>query len=190
MKNSLTTTRIATMLGVSGQTIANWIDQGRLRADRTPGGHRRVSPQDLMAFLAAQRLTIPTDLADQQHTLLVVEDDPQVGPWLVSQLMQARSDLRILLAQDGYTAGELVARERPATIVLDIYLPGIDGYEVCRRIKANPETAASVVIAMTGNHSPDVQAEILAAGAVACLPKPVVLDELLCRLDQCLPVFA
>jgi CheY-like chemotaxis protein len=43
---------------------------------------------------------------------------------------------------------------------------------------------------MTGNHTPDVQAEILAAGAVACLPKPVVLDELLCRLDRCLPVLA
>jgi len=190
MKNSLTTTKVATMLGVSGQTIANWIDQGILRAERTPGGHRRVTRQDLMAFLAAKNLAIPPELADQQHTLLVVEDDPQVGPWLVAQLIRSRPDLRVLLAQDGFTAGELVARQRPATIILDIYLPGLDGYEVCRRIKASPETAGSVVIAMTGSHSPDVQAEIIAAGAIACLAKPVDVDALLSHLDLRLPALA
>lgn len=190
MKKSLTTTQVATMLGVTSQTIANWIDRGKLRAERTVGGHRRVVPQDLMAFLAAQGMAIPEELADRQHTMLVVEDDPQVGPWLVSRIASARPDLRILLAQDGFAAGELVAAERPATILLDIYLPGIDGFEVCRRIKSREETAESTVIAMTAHATEDVQEVILEAGAIICMPKPIDLEALLGLLDENLPAIA
>ncbi len=190
MKNSLTTTKVAQMLGVTSQTIANWIDRGKLRAERTVGGHRRVMPQDLMAFLASQGMSIPGELVDCQHTLLVVEDDPQVGPWLVSRIAAARPDLRILLAQDGFTAGELVASERPATVILDIYLPGIDGFEVCRRIKGRIETAGSTVIAVTAHANDDIRDEILEAGAVTCLAKPIDVDVLLTLIHEHLPTMA
>jgi excisionase family DNA binding protein len=188
MKRTLSTTRVAALLGVSSQTIANWIDQGRLRAGRTPGGHRRVEAQDLMAFLAARGLPIPDELVDRRHTLLVVEDDPQVGPWLVLRLTTARPDLRVLLAQDGFRAGELVARERPETVLLDIYLPGLDGFEVCRRVKSSPETKDTLVIAMSANNTPDVRDTVLQAGAAAFLPKPVDFARLLALLAQRVPL--
>lgn len=187
MNANLTTTMIADMLGVSSQTIANWIDQGRLKASRTPGGHRRVARQDLMAFLAAQSLPIPDELADRDHTVLIVEDDPQLGPWLLSQVALVRPDLRLLLAQDGFAAGELVARECPGVIILDVYLPGQDGFEVCRRIKANPRTAGATVIAVTGHTSSDVHEAIVDAGAETCLTKPVELPTLIALVDDALP---
>ena len=161
MKNVLSTTQVATMLGVSSQTIANWIDQGQLRAARTPGGHRRVEAADLEEFLAARGMRLPESEPERQHTLLVVEDDPQVGPWLVLQLTTARPDLHVLLAQDGFRAGELVALQRPDTVLLDIYLPG-----------------------------PDVRDTILEAGAIAFLPKPVNLSRLLCAIAEHQPVGA
>ena len=187
MKRSLSTTRVAGLLGVSSQTIANWIDQGQLRAGRTPGGHRRVARADLLAFLSARGLPVPDELAERRPTLLVVEDDPQVGPWLVLRLGMTRPDLRILLAQDGFQAGELVARERPDTALLDIYLPGLDGFEVCRRLKAGVATRDITVIAMSANDTPDVREAILAAGALAFLPKPVDFARLLPLLARCVP---
>jgi excisionase family DNA binding protein len=190
MKKTMSTTQVASLLGVSSQTIANWIDQGQLPAGRTPGGHRRVEAQDLLAFLAARGLPIPEELVDREHTLLVVEDDPQLGPWIVAQLVAARPDLRVLLAQDGFMAGELVAVERPATILLDIYLRGLDGFEVCRRIKSRPETSATNVIAVTAHATPEVCETITEAGALECLPKPVDLAALLGLLAKCMPVKA
>lgn len=187
MRRTLSTTRVAALLGVSSQTIANWIDNGQLRAGRTPGGHRRVDSQDLLAFLSARGLSVPEELADRRHTVLVVEDDPQVGPWLVLRLTTARPDLRVLLAQDGFRAGELVAAERPDTVLLDIYLPGLDGYEVCRRIKARPETAETTVIAMSANNTPDVRETIIDCGAAAFLPKPVDFARILTLLSQRVP---
>jgi excisionase family DNA binding protein len=185
MRRSLSTTQVAAMLGVSSQTIANWIDQGQLSAGRTPGGHRRVQAKDLLAFLTARGLRVPDELAERPHTLLVVEDDPQVGPWLVMRLNSVRPDLRVLLAQDGFRAGELVASERPDTVLLDIYLPGLDGFEVCRRLKARRNTAGITVIAMSANNTPDVRETILEAGAIAFLPKPVDFSRLLAMLEQC-----
>ena len=190
MKNVLSTTQVATMLGVSSQTIANWIDQGQLRAARTPGGHRRVEAADLEEFLAARGMRLPESEPERQHTLLVVEDDPQVGPWLVLQLTTARPDLHVLLAPDGFRAGELVALQRPDTVLLDIYLPGLDGFEVCRRLKSRPETSGITVIAMSANDTPDVRDTILEAGAIAFLPKPVNLSRLLCAIAEHQPVGA
>lgn len=190
MKSTLSTTQVAMMLGVTSQTIANWIDQGQLRASRTPGGHRRIDAGDLEDFLTARGMRMPEELTERPHTILVVEDDPQVGPWLALQLATARPDLRVLLAPDGFRAGELVALAQPDTVVLDIYLPGLDGFEVCRRLKGRPETAGITVIAMSANDTPDVRDTILEAGAVAFLPKPVNLSRLLCAIAEHQPVTA
>jgi two-component system, OmpR family, response regulator len=187
MKRNLSTTQVAELLGVSAQTIANWIDNGRLPAGRTPGGHRRVTAQDLVAFLTASGLPLPAGLVDRRHTVLVVEDDPQVGPWLVLRLTTVRPYLRVLLAQDGFRAGEMVATEKPDTMLLDIYLPGLDGFEVCRRVKERPETRATDVIAMSAHDTPDVREAILAAGATCFLPKPVDFARLLAVLAQRTP---
>lgn len=188
MKRTMSTTRVAELLGVSAQTIANWIDNGRLPAGRTPGGHRRVHAQDLVAFLAGSGLPLPAELVERRHTVLVVEDDPQVGPWLVLRLATVRPDLRVLLAQDGFRAGEMVATERPDTMLLDIYLPGLDGFEVCRRVKERPETRGTDVIAMSAHDTSDVREAILAAGATCFLPKPVDFARLLAVLAQRAPV--
>jgi DNA-binding response OmpR family regulator len=120
----------------------------------------------------------------------VVEDDPQVGPWLVLRLSTVRPDLRVLLAADGFRAGELVATEKPDLMLLDIYLPGLDGFEVCRRVKAARATAGIRVIAMSANDTPEVRATILAAGAAAFLPKPIDFGKLLTLVPQPEPATA
>jgi CheY-like chemotaxis protein len=70
-------------------------------------------------------------------------------------------------------------------VLLDVMMPGIDGVEVCRAIKADPETQDTRVVAMTGHHTPELERRIRAAGAELLLKKPFGTDEVLaaCALD-------
>ena len=78
-----------------------------------------------------------------------------------------------MTAADGFEAGRLVATFRPDVVLLDLRMPGLDGFQVCRTIKGDSETAATVVIAMTGYHTVETEARIVECGAVRCLSKPI-----------------
>ena len=62
MAKNLSTFAIAEMLHVDPGSVANWIDQGLLKAHRTPGGHRRVASEDLVMFLREHKMPIPAEL--------------------------------------------------------------------------------------------------------------------------------
>jgi CheY-like chemotaxis protein len=141
-----------------------------------------------VGFLKRQGLRIPPELqAAAAPTVLLVDDDPGVGPWLSQVLISQRPDCRVLLAQDGYSAGEAVTAERPDVVILDLYMPGLDGFAVCRKIKSRPATRKTVVIAITAHFSPEAEKAILDAGAAACLAKPIDTTALRRLLDRMLP---
>ncbi len=174
----LTTFVIANMLGVSDQSVSNWIDAGQLVAERTPGGHRRVLPEDLIRFLKQKNMRIPPELDPAPPTVLVVDDETEVAEWIASQLRERCGGCRILLAHDGFDAGRIVVTERPDVVVLDLYMPGMDGFEVCRRIKADARTAMTKVVAVTAHPSAQAERAIGEAGAEGYLPKPLKGEQL------------
>ena len=174
----LTTFQIANMLGVSDQSVSNWIDAGQLPAERTPGGHRRVERDDLIEFLKQQDMRIPPELDAAPRTVLVVDDDPDVAEWIGKSLREKCPGCRVLTAHDGFDAGKIVAAERPDLVVLDLYMPGMDGFEVCRRIKSDPRTQSVKVIAVTAHPSAQAEQAIRNAGASAYLTKPLEGDHL------------
>ena len=88
------------------------------------------------------------------------------------------------VAADGFEAGRLVATCRPEVVLLDLKMPGLDGFQVCRTIKADPDTSSTVVIAMTGYHSPETEARILECGAIRCFSKPVEPSTLSAFIDS------
>ncbi len=186
MKRSFTTAAVARMLGVALQSVSNWIDAGQLRAGRTPGGHRRIEPNDLMDFLRQQGLAIPPELLPSPLKVLVVDDEKDVASWVASEIKAERPDIEVLVAHDGFSAGEIVGFERPDVVVLDLRMPGMDGFEVCRRIKAREDTLKTVVLAMTAHPSPKVERQILECGAEVCLTKPFAADVLLKHLTTAL----
>ena len=79
---------------------------------------------------------------------------------------------------DGYDAGHQVASFKPDIVFLDLRLPGVDGFEVCRRIKSAPEHAKTRVIAMTGYYDGEAANRVIALGAAMCLRKPLTPDDL------------
>ncbi len=173
MRRTLSTSAVARLIDVAVGSVANWIDQDKLKAGRTPGGHRRIAVDDLVAFLVQQKLPIPPQLAPAAPKVLVVDDEPAVTEWLAGLIEQEWPDYEVLEAHDGFSAGELVASTKPEVVFLDLWMPGMDGFEVCRRIKSNEGTKDTAVIAITAHYTPEAEERILSCGAQACLTKPL-----------------
>jgi CheY-like chemotaxis protein len=104
-----------------------------------------------------------------QASLLVVDDTPENIDLLVSML--GRQDLDIMAATTGERALELVARRVPDLILLDVMMPGIDGFETCRRLRALPGLAEVPIIFVTAK-TDDIGAGF-AAGGADYITKPV-----------------
>ena len=186
MKNTLSTVAIARLLGVAVASISKWIDAGQLKAGRTPGGHRRVAKEDLIAFLRRQKLPVPPELNPPPLRVLVVDDEDSVTRWLAEEIKAIHPDYEVLEANNGYTAGEIIALSKPNVVILDLRMPGIDGFEVCQRIKSREETKDISVIAITAHHSDEIQRRICEAGATAYFTKPLDIEALLAEVESAL----
>ncbi len=180
---TLSTTQAALLIGVSDQSVANWVDSGELRAGKTPGGHRRIAQGDLIDFLRRQNLRIPAELLPPGTTILVIDDEPEVGQSLKKAFKAKHREWNVLIAPDGFAAGEAVATNPPNVVVLNLHMPGLDGFDVCRRIKSNRLAGHAAVIAVTAHPSEETEKAATQAGAAAYLPKPLDID-LLCQTIQ------
>jgi excisionase family DNA binding protein len=184
MDRSLSTFKIAQLLDVNPSSVANWVDQGLLAAHRTPGGHRRVALEDLVRFLKEHRMPVPKDLETPPTRILVVDDEPALCQMIARTLRSANSEYEVIEARDGFRAGQLVATMKPDVVILDLRMPGMDGFEVCRQIKSQEQTKRSVVIAMTAFPSPENEQRIRDCGADAFFPKPLDMDALLNKVKE------
>jgi excisionase family DNA binding protein len=176
------------MLGVAVSSVSKWIDEGKLVAGRTPGGHRRIEKDDFIRFLHQQQFRIPPELQPETTKILIVDDEKAFAKWLAEEIGQRYPQSEVSVAFDGYSAGEIVGLVRPAVIILDLHMPGMDGFEVCRRIKSNPLISQTAVIAITGDPDPERIDRIIGLGACACLPKPLNVDALAAEIDKALGI--
>ncbi|HOZ45403.1 MAG TPA: response regulator [Candidatus Hydrogenedentes bacterium] len=178
MKQSFSTSEVARYCHVTADTIRKWAEAGRIHVFKTPGGHRRIRREDLILFLRENGIPIHSDLDNSGTKALVVDDEKAVISVIRRFLERSQTPFQIEVAMDGYDAGLLVATFRPDVVFLDLRLPGVDGFEVCRRIKSSPDHSRTHVIAMTGYYEPEVAERIVELGASMCLQKPFTPDDL------------
>ena len=115
-----------------------------------------------------------------QQPILIVDDDP-LSCELLIELLTSEGYVNLRSATDGETALKQVAASPPDLILLDIMLPGINGFEICRRLKSDPNTATIPIVLVTALVSRDSRLEGLEAGADDFLTKPIDEAELLAR---------
>lgn len=113
-------------------------------------------------------------------TVLIVDDEEQNVRLL--QRMLASEGYRVLTAADGESGLEVLGAQLPDVVILDVRMPGIDGFEVCRRIKANPGTRLIPTVIVTGLHAREHRIEGINAGADDFLAKPFDFEELRARV--------
>jgi PAS domain S-box-containing protein len=121
-------------------------------------------------------------LAQRQFDILCIEDNP-ANLRLVERILAQRSDIRLLSASAPGLGLELAAAHRPSLILLDINLPDMDGYEVLRRLQANPATRSIPVLGISANAMPKDIERALAAGFADYLTKPLDVGQFMAAVD-------
>ncbi len=174
----LTSSEVGELLQVNSSSVKNWIEQGRITAFRTPGGHRRIRAADLVAFLDTHKMPIPANLESAGRRRLLIVDDDLTHLRTMGRLLKQRYEdrVQVALTSNGIDALVLVGSFKPNLIRLDWFMPEMDGLEVCRRLKANPDTRNIEVIVASGHLTAEIEDNALRAGARRCLTKPLDLD--------------
>jgi len=162
MEDTLTVFTASKHCNVSSKTIINWVESGHIKAYRTVGGHRRIKKSDLETFMRSQGIPIPEEKDEGARKKILVVDD----------------DYEVLSASDGFEAGLQVNHFRPDLLILDIMMPDIKGYEVCKKIKTNEKTKDTKIIVLSAYLDDDKFAQMKENGADVCFSKPLPLPKL------------
>lgn len=121
-------------------------------------------------------------------TLLVVDDTP-AGLGVVCEALRAQG-IRVLLAESGAAARKVLARTLPDLVLLDVVMPGEDGFGVCAALRAEPQWRELPVIFLTSIDSPEQKVRAFSLGAVDYVTKPVHVPELIARVRVQLDLLA
>lgn len=178
MKQSFSTSEVATYCHVTADTIRKWAEAGRIRVFKTPGGHRRIRREDLIAFLRENDIPIHSDLREGGVKVLVADGQEGIVSAVRRFLERSQSSFQIEAAGDGFETGRQMGVFRPDVVFLDLELPGLDGVALCRRLSEDPDFVGTRVIGMASPEHGDLPGRAVEAGAVGGLRKPFTPDNL------------
>jgi DNA-binding response OmpR family regulator len=116
--------------------------------------------------------------------ILIIEDDRSAARLAQYTIQQAGYD--VILAYDGYEGLEKTLNEHPDLVILDIMLPGLDGYEVCHRLRAEPETITLPILMISAKAREEDRNIGLKVGADDYLAKPVEPSVMLAKIAELL----
>lgn len=179
----LTSHEVGLLLQVNPSSVNKWVNEGRIPAFRTPGGHRRIRVADLLVFLSDHKMPVPAALEGAAKKRVLFVDDNAKHLDALKRLMRKHGGrVEPQYATNGIDALLQMGTFKPHVVVLDVFMPGFDGIEVTRRIKQSPEFKGTDVIIASGQLTPDIEKKAQAAGARACLDKPIDTDVLLAEI--------
>lgn len=195
-QNLLKISEMAQKADVLVSTIRYYTDIGLLKAaTTTEGGHRLYEEMPTLDRLnkvkrmVAKGMTLPeiqSQIDEEMATkkVLVVDDEPEIVDFF-RDLLADQFPHQLQSASDGFTAGRLIQVFAPDLVILDLLLPGVDGFQVCKMIREDPETNSAKILAVTGYDSDDIRGKIIESGADDYLGKPLEYQptlDIICKL--------
>ncbi|OQY11816.1 MAG: histidine kinase [Desulfobacteraceae bacterium 4572_19] len=179
MEDTLTVFTASKYCNVSSKTIINWVESGHIKAYKTVGGHRRIKKNDLELFMKDQGIPMPDEeQVEGTKKILVIDDDMIIVESIVQALEEDEYNYEVLSASDGFEAGLQVNHFNPDLLILDIMMPDIKGYEVCKKIKSNEQTKHTKIIVLSAYLDEAKFKQMEDNGADLCLSKPLPLSQL------------
>ncbi len=165
---------------VTPRTINNWIRAGKLKAYATPGGHFRIWPSDLRKFLEAHNMDIDFGFGEKRpKRILIIDDDDAYAEMIREVLRDKIEDSEVTISHDGYEALILFGEFKPGLVILDLMMPGIDGFKVLELIAGRKVDYPVKVLVLSGNLSPAFIERLKRSRADHWLSKPVSVADLL-----------
>lgn len=184
-RTAVTTGEIAAHCQVTPDAVIYWIKTGKLNAYATPGGHRRISIEEFRAFLQAYNMPPFGEAVPAKRKILIVDDEPNVTG-TIAKLLGKAEKYELAVARDGFEAGLQIMAFCPDLVVLDLMMPQLDGFQVCRRIKSTSATEHIKVLVLTGYPTDDNISNALECGADCCMAKPIKGDDLREKIKEML----
>jgi excisionase family DNA binding protein len=142
----LTTREAARLLGVSAPAVAQWVERGLLRAHRTPGGHRRIRAEDLVALSGAARSEVA--VAVPCGALVVLDADADRAGRFAAEASEVHG-VRVAWVRSAFEAGLWLARLEAVALLVDGGMPGVDPEALARALGATP-AGRGVPVLVTG----------------------------------------
>ena len=165
-------------------TLWKYVKRGELKASLTPGGQYRIRKKDLESFVRRKGMYPLANYQPPSKKILIVDDDPLIQAMLTQMLSIHKYTTEV--ASDGFAAGIKVTEFKPGLVILDLIMPGMDGFEVCWQIKQNSGTSQIKVLAITGYDTKENKDRIMEAGADGYLTKPIAMGTLLQHVENLL----
>ncbi|HLZ97643.1 MAG TPA: response regulator [Steroidobacteraceae bacterium] len=177
----LTPHQVADRLLVAPVTVRLWASRGLLRSVNTPGGHRRFRVEDVDEFIA-KRQQVQSQADNGPSRLLIIDDDAQFARYLSNLIASRAPAIAVEVATDGFSAGIKCEAMRPDVVTLDLQMPDMDGFAVCRLLTAMFGDRKPRIVALSGFLSAENVRRIRAAGADVCLAKTTAPELLIQEL--------
>ncbi len=187
---------VAEMAGVLASTIRHYTDMGLLKiGGYTDGGHRLYPQKETLLriskiqSLSKRGLSLPEIKLELNQNLttkkvLVVDDDREVGEFMLELFKLRFPEWQVQVVMDGFSAGRKLLEFFPDLVILDLMLPGIDGFQVCRQIRADSHLKDTVILAVTGFDSSEMKDKIMKCGASGYLAKPMDMNVLVDQIKK------
>jgi len=174
---TLTTRETAKLLGASVRTIQLWVEAGRLKAWKTPGGHRRVLRTSVEEMLANRERMSGGN--PRKYEVLVVDDDLAQLAAMEKTLAKLGPDTQLRTVADGYEALIRVGKTRPDLLVIELNLPGLDGFRLLKTLAREASTQPMQIVALTTLTPEEVVARGGLPNGIMLLHKPLRVASLL-----------
>ena len=150
-----------------------------LKAYATPGGHFRIWPSDLEKFLKAYNMDVNFSIkGEPPKKILVVDDDEPYAEMIRDMLHERLENCEVTITQDGYEALIMLGEVKPDLLLLDLMMPGIDGFKVLDLIAGRRTSNPLKVLVLSGNLTASAVERLKKSCANQWLAKPATSSEL------------
>lgn len=185
-EHTYTTHDIARFCDVYPSSVIRWINEGKLKSYATPGGHQRVTREDLLKFLKEFRIPIPPEVSAPQKRILIVDDEVEMARLIGRAFGRHPEMITAEICHSGVEALIRIGQEPPHLVILDIVLPQMDGVQVCKVLKSKAETRGIKIVAISGKKLPFSEKKLEEVKIDAFFRKPLELPALMTKCAQLL----
>jgi excisionase family DNA binding protein len=187
-KDVLTTGEVARICKVAPRTVTKWFDSGQLRGYRIPGSKdRRIPVNQLLRFMRQNNMPLDGMLHFTKTRILIVDDEADIVDML-RDLLSQQTTYDVQVARNGFEAGLAAERIKPHVILLDINLGDINGREVCKIVRMNPELQMTKVLAMSGQLTDEEANALPTQGFEGYLKKPFTIQQVIQAIEDAVAV--
>jgi excisionase family DNA binding protein len=187
-KDVLTTGEVARICKVAPRTVTKWFDSGQLRGYRIPGSKdRRIPVNQLLRFMRQNNMPLDGMLHFTKTRILIVDDEAEIVDML-RDLLSQQTTYDVQVARNGFEAGLAAERIKPHVILLDINLPDVNGRDVCKIVRLNPDLQMTKVLAMSGQLTDDEAKALLTQGFEGYLKKPFTIQQVIQAIEDAVAV--